>query len=108
MPYLLIGGIDDAVDVVVVAVVDVVIEEVWRGRIVNCIVDAYVVTSFSETVFAVVDDMASISVDVFFSVGFGTVGCVVLNTCDVVTFDVTCSVLTFTVVLFSLPLKYMH
>ena len=47
MPYLLIGGIDDAVDVVVVVVVDVLIEEVWRGRIVNFIVDAYVVSSFS-------------------------------------------------------------
>ena len=62
--------------------------------------------------FAVVDDMASISVNVFFSVGFGTVGCIVvmdvLNPCDVATFDVTFSVVTFTDVLFSLPLKYMH
>ena len=93
-------------------VVDVVIEEVWRGRTVNLIVDAYVVPSFSETVFAIVDDMASILVDIFFSVGSGTVGSIlfmdVLNPRNVVTFDVTFSVVSFTVVLFSLPLKYMH
>ena len=49
MLYLLIGGIADVlvVVVVVVVVVDVVIEEVWRGRLGNCIVDAYVVSSFS-------------------------------------------------------------
>ena len=62
--------------------------------------------------FAIVDDRASILVDVVFPVGFDMVGCdvvmAVLNTCDVDAFDVTFSVLTFTVVLFSLPLEYMH
>jgi len=54
-----------------------------------------------------VDDETSL-VAVCFSVGFGTVGCViitaVLDTCDGVNFDVTFSVVLFTDVLFSLPL----
>ena len=61
--------------------------------------------------FAIVDDRASILVDVVFPVGFDMVVCdvvmAVLNTCDVDAFDVTFSVVTLADIVSSFPSKYM-